>query len=685
MYAAATLTITGGSIASNGKSITATTNCIVSCSPTTGITGISIISTNSTYASLDTIGTITASGTTLTIPVSVILLSTDVVTLNILTVTNSNLTDTLTNTPLGQTGVSITNNSTVTGSIFANGNANLFQLGYWINSDPGLGHQIRQQAGNASVWEFNVTTTDLDLDVVSAFGGSVVATVDGVTTTITPLYTASGSALSWVPIISGGTNTTHLVILQPNGGGSIYFDAVNSLRAAGTGLVSPPSYLTNQTIISPTNTGSGFIRTDGSPYILANTNGYPSIVSCTGNTTRSAGDCVIRFVAKVSDISIWAYAGDVGSFSVYTDGVLTNTLSHGADNFFTMYHIAVGLNPSATHTFTIVDSSPDSFNLYYALILAGSSGLVTSSIPAKLTWGWYGDSIVQLDQGGLTDMTQGDPWLVTQAFGTADYRLGIGGACVYTGASCNGELSTTPYIANMTNLSPYLGVILSEGAVNDQIQGLSVPSFQTAKQNEITTLANGSSTVIVRELLPNSTTNSGNRGSFGTATLAAVNAATAACVGGCTAKYIYVNTDNWVNTTTDLAGGLHPNATGYAKIYNQELPVFGAVALGYSYTVSCPAIAGVNVAITCTATVVQGGKWSSDNSQTFSPSSSGATFSPTVPIAGTNANVSTSFTVKWASAGVKTLSFSNGNSGWLDPGSLSVTVKASGGNFFLLF
>ena len=695
-FASASLMISSAAVASSGKTVTLTMSGVSgSLSPGSGVTGINVVVSTSGRTAVMDISTITTSGSTVTIPLLGIIDSGETVKVDLATSTSSpstNLTDTGSNTPSGQTELAVTNNSTVTGSIIPLSNANIWQMGYCTAGGGVTGHNVQRCFGQTSRLDMVVNGTDADAQLY-IIGGSVTVTVDGTPHTITPTANAT-YAMMWVPLFTGLSSGNHTVQVNNTDGGNFgILDIDATIRVAGSGLSAEPSYYTQPTIIT-SQIASGFIQLDGSP-ATTSSSGYPNIVFAppilSGNSV-SSGDIVIRFRAAVTDISIWASPLYAGQWNVYEDGVSTPiaTLSHGADNAFTLYHIASGLD-GTSHLYEIAETSvPSQFDQTYALMLAGGSGLVTSALPVRPTLGTYGDSItVGTGLTSINDDTKGDGWIVSRAVGMGLNRQGFGGQCVSGGAGlCTYSLRDDTADVT-TQLSPEPTIILAGGGVNDQAQGVNISTFQTDMQTMISNLATNSvsgTKLLVRGVLPNTTANSGNRSSFEAAQAAAVLAYNTACGGGCTKKAYFFNTDGWINSTTDVNGdGLHPIAAGYAKIANREIPIVNGYENGSSFSVSGPSSGTSGVASTnFTVTLPGGATFTGDQSVTIRDGGNGGTFTPSVGSATTTSavtvtptNGATSFTFTYtpASSGTKTISFIDGQNAWVDPTSLTYTVS----------
>lgn len=179
---AAVLTLGTVAVAAGGKTVTAT------ISGGTG-TGYAITDATGILVHLSTlnqypfpIASVSVAGTTLTINLSVPVGSTETVQLNI--TAGSNLTDSGANTPTGQTNVAITNNSTVTVTIFDPSQA-VFELnGTFLVTTTGNGSQIRNTGwfvSSDTEWPVEFITDATEVGVMCQGNQTATVRIDGAT------------------------------------------------------------------------------------------------------------------------------------------------------------------------------------------------------------------------------------------------------------------------------------------------------------------------------------------------------------------------------------------------------------------------------------------------------------------------------------------------------------------------
>jgi lysophospholipase L1-like esterase len=663
--ASASLTISSASLASDGRALTVNIgNVSGSLSPATGVTGFTVKLAGSPLEASTTV----SSASTVTINLATIILSGQTITLDLATSPTSNLTDTGSNTPQGQTNVAITNSSTQQGTTTTSSNSNLYYFAKTTSSNNGT-HNFIQMGGDNHRLDTVVNGTDLDAQL---YPGSYQITVDGSTTS----KTVSGSNFNWVSLFSGKVNTAHTVSIV-----GTYIEKDNALRIVaptGAALSAPAGYGTFLPISqAPFST---YIQLDGGA-ISADYGSY-------GSAYNWQGDSMMRFNAAVTDIYFWGYQGS-GKIVVYQDGVeIANFIPTGA-SIWGLMHIATGLD-SGSHLYEIAEiepSDPVKGFYVYGLMLSGGTGLVSTKPAEKTGVLWYGDSIVaESGSPDLVDKRLGDLWLATRPLNLNPIQRGIPGWTVST--QLRNAVAT-----QVTTISPKPQVIFLEGGVNDQRASVTIGNTSTAgtfagdMKTMITSVATGlpaTSTIFVRAILPNSSTNSTNRSLYTAAQQAAVNAYMA---GNPTVQALYINTDNWISATPNVntdSGGLHLSMSGYAKVANREIPLINGIVNGTSYTVSGPSNGTSSQASTNFTVALPGGAtFTGDQTITIADGGNGGTFTPSVGSTGvssvtvTPATSTTSFTFTYnaATAGTKTLTFTNGQN-WTDSTSTAYVANS---------
>lgn len=645
------LTISFSPLASNGRTLVGTISggSGSGYGPSSGVSGISVnLTTNSLPVAVQQASAI-ISGSTITITLAGVILSGQTVTVDV--ATGSNLTDSSSNTAQGQTGVAVTNNSTVSGTTIAGSNSSLYFLGYWVPSS-GSGHNFQLISGTNSRLDTVVTGTDCDIQLYG--GQNYTLTVDGTPTSITA--PASTTTWVWYSLFAGKSNTAHTVSVT-----GLAFDTDNTLRVVGSGVSSPTGYGPYYQIsAAPLSTYSAI---EGSP-TTSSTSGYTASPLTWGEA--GAG---IRFKANVTDLWLWGFHSS-DQLVVLQDGVALTPLTVDNSSVFDLFHVASGL--SGTHEYEITyigatNSGHGSLNFASGVMLGGGTGLVSLAHTARSGIASYGDSIVQQSQANcVTSCMQGDWWLSTRPLNYIEDRRGNAGQQVSTYLRDN--------TAQITSLSPAPVAAWLCGGVNDQISGVTIGAVGTPGTftgDDYTMIANVVSglpphtPVFHRAILPNSSANSSNRSTYNTAIQTAVNAYVAANPG---ATVYYVPTDNWIisSGSTDLIDSvLHPNSSGYAKIANRQIPIHASLT-GTAFTApstasgtagsASPAIT-ITLAGSATFTGDQTVTITSDNGTDVLTPSVGSPGTGNVTVTPTNGLTAFTYTVNRSTAGTSHLSY----------------------------
>jgi lysophospholipase L1-like esterase len=682
-HAAASLLISSPAVASNGRSLTLTMTGITSgaLSPSTGVTGFTIELVTGSVTSIVSQGTITTSGAVVTIPLLSSIPSSSVVKISLAISPTSNLTaDSGTSTPsaaAGNTSASVTNNSTLSTSVFGveDVNSKIYPYGY----TPITNYlQDLISIPNAQV-NIGVNGTSADMQFLGASTFSV--SVDGGSFST---FTTQGnlSEYTWAPLFSGLSDGHHKVIITGTGTYP-YIAAIASVRVTG----SSPSLYTDTfdaAQLPIRNTPfSTYGAVDGSPATAGTiiTNSY----------NWNPGDGSIRFSAAVTSISVFGYSylGKT-SFHVYQDGLIIATGMTSFSNTFGFLNVASGLD-GLSHTYEIAFSQYDSSNVQWNLysVILGGTGLNSSAQSSKSTLGWYGDSIVLQDAfiSTIHDSSLGDGFITSHAVGTSIVRKGFSGQRVST--------FLRDSTSNITGISPLPKIVLVAGGTNDMGASVTIGDVSTAGTftgdyktmiSNIASSLSAGSTILARAILPRSGYSTGTRSSYVTAQQAAV---TSYMAGSPSIPVYFFDTDTWVNTTSDMIDGTHPNISGYAKIANREIPIINGFYNTSSYVISGGAASGNSGSPSTPFTITLPGSatFTGDQTITFNDAGNGGTFTPSVgspgvgPLTVTPTNGLTSFTYNYtpASSGVKTITYTNAQNAWTNPASSSYTASSAPG------
>jgi lysophospholipase L1-like esterase len=680
VHASASLTISAATLDSTGHVLTVTMSGVSgSLSPATALTGFTVRSgTLTSGGTAWYIASSTSSGSTVTLTLGAIVPSSTTLVVDLSS--GSNLTDGSGNTAAGQTGVAVTNNSSQSLSSYPYNNPNFYFI---ADTSTGTfdGRNYIIDSGGGDLFETILTGTDAQVLLLSGVATDLQISVDGnSTTTINTSNIASGNSFVWVPLFSGLADTPHTVVVKDLAyGDDNYFDQATTVQVKGSSPATATPTGFGTFIVANSAVNAGNILLDNYALTNVTVTGHPNTVQW---TYMPGG---LYFKASASDI--WLYADNVsGPFSLYQDGVyLGTTLTGAQDGRFTLYHVASGLD-TGVHTYEIVSSgtwitpgsSPGAAAFVYGLMLSGGSGLQSppsSGIPIEA---FYGDSITS--GGGSSAIADNngrevDTSIVSHLIGHTDYRAAAGGQTVAWGRDNTSLLAGSPH--------PYrLWVRLG---TNDAIGGTTLGAVGTPNTfigNYYTMLSNirtavGSGVPIyLEEIFPTSYYSSGTRTTYNNAIATAVNTFV---TNTSDTNLKLINTDNWINTTTDTIGdGLHPNAQGYAKIANREIPLASVTG----YTTSGPSSgSGTATSTNFTVTIASGATFTGDQTLTITDGGNGGTFTPSVGTASssnvtvTPAASTTAFTFTYtpASSGTKTLTFSNGQN-WTDASSTTYTA-----------
>lgn len=264
----------------------------------------------------------------------------------------------------------------------------------------------------------------------------------------------------------------------------------------------------------------------------------------------------MRFRSTTDKVQVFSYGYGGGQFVLLRDGVqVGGPFVMPADGVWDIRTLATGL--TGTHEYEIIQIVADHISTDFAVLAANIEPVAH---PVRDLDVWYGDSIVV--ESVLTDVRQGEAWIVATAGGRAAHRIGTGGAKASTFGRDNTAL--------VTGLAQAPVKIFECFGANDMQLGVSLATFQADVQTMLQNLRAGcpSAKIYCRGILPvaSSISNYTQRSAYNAAKAAAV-----AAIGD--PLIVYVNTDGWLNTTTGLYDGLHPNAAGYGTAASAQLLV----------------------------------------------------------------------------------------------------------------
>lgn len=613
-------------------------------------------SSSTTYA----IGTSTGSGSTLTINLAGYALSSETVTLDLLA--SSNLTDTAGDTVKGQIGVAVTNNSTQTATAFSWPNSKFYFWGPQLTGDISTRNYVGfASSANASIGDFLETETvgsAARVLVLSFPTAAVSTTVDGGSPS-TPYLSAGRFVWTWLTIYSGLSDAAHHVTVA-----APYFDQTTLLSVTGSSpaLQTIPGY------------GSSYYTTDSGFVTNTITDDYWSTQTVDGNSTLQWAfpDGAIRFNATITDLYLFQN-NDSGIWSLYQDGVQVGTINTDNQQNFSLLHVASGL--SGAHAYRLVTGTVNQTSYLSQMMLAGT-GFTARTASAIGVEAFFGDSITAgqgLGTGG--DGRQTDMWQVASGVGRISYRAGVSGQTIEY------ALAHTAQITGVSPLPDRVWVRYGHNNIGGTVGSVGEPNtitgdYYTMISNLRSASGMGNVPMVMEEIFPTTTGLAGQRDAANAGIAVAVNTWIA---NDSDINMRLVNTDNWIVPATDTIDGVHPNAVGYTKMYNREIPL--AAATGYTSGGPSSGVHG-SPSTNFTVAIASGATFTGDQTITIADGSAGGTITPSVGSPGTGSvtvtptNGATSFTFTYtaSTSGAKTLTITNGQS-WFDATPLGYTAS----------
>jgi lysophospholipase L1-like esterase len=229
--------------------------------------------------------------------------------------------------------------------------------------------------------------------------------------------------------------------------------------------------------------------------------------------------------------------------------------------------------PSGTHTLRVsyrpVAGSYHGDAVFQGVTLDSGAHTVVPSVPSRIIE-FIGDSITVGQRSSKQALTAYG-WLTGEKLGAGHTQIAVGGACLYpTSDGCIGmrdrflkqglEAGKPDW-----DFARYQAqdVVINLGT-NDLSHGVSGSTFQTAY---------GTLLQRIRAKYPNATI-----WAMETFHKRYVNETKAAVTARNTAgdtKVKFINTEGWINSSTDTADGTHPNDSGHQKIAARLAPILG--------------------------------------------------------------------------------------------------------------
>jgi len=649
----ATLTISSASIDTTGQILTINiAGAKGSLTPSSAITGITLHETSTSQYYLNTS---TTSGSTITVNLGSFVVSGLTPTVDLLS--TSNLRDSKGDSPTGQLGVAVTNNTTVPGTGFPYNSTGMYFFGSTYNGSYYRNFVAIPGWNSASYFETATVGSSAEMLVLGGFGNPSITVDGGGPTTFSNL---PSNVWSWVTLYSGLSNTAHNVTITAN-----YLDQSTIVRVSGSGAA----------VQAPAGFGTFYLINNSPPTANIARDGYAVQQTTNGNTDTqwAYSNASIRFNGTLSSLSILyngfggGSSGSSGNVILYQDGVqIGNTLTQtGVGNWY-LQSLATGL--SGTHVYQIFGTAFQSN--YFSGLLLGPGDTINSGPPTALnTESFYGDSITAgyglLNGSTAFNSRQIDSYALTQADGTFAGNVGVSGSKVSTYGRDNTSTVTTitpepsrvwiRYGTNDAEQTVPIGAVGSPGTFTGD--------FYTMLVNMRSGLGSSTIPIIVEQIFP---TTLYSISAYNTAIVTAVN--TYITNTGDT-HVLQVPTGNWFNPTccTYTIDGRHPNAAGYALIANNEIPL--GASTGYTETGPTSGTHGT-ASTNFTVTIASGAAFAGYQTVTISDGGNGGTFTPSVgspatssvTVTTTSGATSFTFTYNAASAGAKTLTFTNGQS-----------------------
>lgn len=566
-HAAASLTLTSPTLATDGRTVTATITggTGTGYSPSTGVTGV-ILRSNGQYLAY---ASSTISGSTLTIFLQGNRLSTD--TLLIDTSASGNLTDSGANTLITTTGTAVTNNSTATGTyLTAAYDDPALIMGGFTNTSNTFGSETVLRPDGLNT-EFRTIFTGSQIEV-RAYNYNESSTLKvsidgGAYSTVTMSKNITGSASltqvsgwQWITLARGLSDGPHTISFYytsaPNFSGYSY--AVDFLRVTG----SSPAFARE-----PAYEGTAYSLTGGSlpAGIIANkqtklVTGAASTQGYTGYFHYNWSNAEIRFRAKISSLKIWGF-GLTQDWLLTVDGV-EQPIEHiesstvisptGSSWGWNTNDAITGLDDTAYHDYTLQSVnqfSPGGGQYWTQLLFVhdsdanGEGGLDQTATPEPFATDLlttFGDSITQqtftlTSGGGIIDTRFAYGWKIAEALDLQGVNRGISGTTAhnFTGSSAaqyttnSGEARVA---AQVTAIAPQSQAYIDMYGTNDLhtlaalggttpsgSSAVTAESFQTSMENILTNILSTYPTakILVGSILESSDANNSSNVTYG--------------------------------------------------------------------------------------------------------------------------------------------------------------------------
>lgn len=418
-----------------------------------------------------------------------------------------------------------------------------------------LAHNFRSVS---AVWNprvsFRVYARKLTLQYIP-LGGALTCRIDGVGQTL-----AQNAAWQTTVVMNNASDAWHDVeLLTQVSGDTLYLEADSfiSIDSANPQISYPTGF--SSTLYNAG--GLTYVKVDGSLTFNAGAgNSYASANGLSGWT---------RFKATTSVIKLYCYQSS-GYVSLYQDGVLLGRTPCTGSGYFEWITLPASDGTTEHEYWLAMDQSTASDGTIANANNAGyftkvsANGMNTGALTSRDLLVFAGDSITQ--GVGLVSSYYDQSWAMLTAVGKsyAPRNHGQSGQTL-VGAVAGGIVTT------VNNTSP-VRVVVNYGR-NDVQTGVTDANFRNAVYDILHGLCGGSATKIYYPGILPGTVNGATRTTFNGYIAAIIGGAADASARSLTApeqaKCVYLNTDSWIDTGTDLNGQYHLLASGNAKVATQ--------------------------------------------------------------------------------------------------------------------
>jgi lysophospholipase L1-like esterase len=420
-------------------------------------------------------------------------------------------------------------------------NPNILLSGQWANTFAG-GHDAAQMLGLNGRLDTVIAGTDLSLKGLVGFGSLLEASVDGGPfSQLSPVYGA------WAPlaIFIGLPEAAHSVTVRHAGGNrDWYLDRAEALEVTGSvpALQSPGGFGAMTVLNSPSiRAGGGWL-----PMAVAGYENPPCLVS-------QFPDATFHFRSDAVGLSLWTFQNG-HRYRLSRDGVEIADVADTGGGRWDWLAIANGLD-GAAHDYALWISYCGADTAYAHSVMTIGGEVLSASFPAKRRVAFLGDSITRGDtlNGEASDWVH----ILSSRLCLEAFNLGRNGSTVVSHAAGDFAGDTPERVAEVVACAPDECVI-AYGVV-DMLNGTGAADFEAAYRDMIARIraASPAARLHCLGIQANTRNTPVARAEFDLAIQSSVSGVS---------NLFYHDTETWLNISTDLADGLHPNAEGHAKI-----------------------------------------------------------------------------------------------------------------------